>query len=174
ANGGYTSLLIGQSLYESNKSGFSEGSGLEDQISDYVARLEIQPSEMFKFTQRVRIDSDDLSFARHELDVTVGNENNWFTAGYLNIKDDQVDIGVESRHEINLEGKVKVADYWSTYGSYRRDLENNGASIQGVIGLEYLDECFGFALEAVRDFTSDRDVESSTTIGFKIRLLPFN
>ncbi len=174
ANGGYTSLLVGQSLYESNKSEFSEGSGLEDQISDYVARLEIQPSEMFKFTQRVRIDAEDLSFARHELDLTVGNENNWFTAGYLNIKDDQIDVGIESRHEINFEGKVKVADYWSTYGSYRRDLENNGASIQGVIGLEYLDECFGFSLEAVRDFTSDRDVESSTTIGFKIRLLPFN
>ncbi|OUR76655.1 hypothetical protein A9Q83_13880 [Alphaproteobacteria bacterium 46_93_T64] len=173
-NGGYTSLLLGQSLYENSKSDFADESGLDEQFSDYVARLEIQPTEMFKFTQRVRLGQDDLSFARNEIDLTFGSENNWFNLGYLNLKDDQAAAGIESHHEINFAGKLKLSEFWSSYGSYRRDLENNGSSIEGVFGFEYLDECFGFALEATKKFTRDRDVEPSTTIGFKIRLLPFN
>ncbi|WP_169568760.1 LPS-assembly protein LptD [Sneathiella limimaris] len=173
ADGGYTSLLVGQSLYENNDTGFSEGSGLENQLSDYVARLEIHPNEYFSYTQRVRIDEDDLSLARHELDLRVGSQFNWVSLGYLNLKDDQSAIGIESRHEIYAAGRVKMTDYWSSYGGYRRDLENNN-SIDAVLGFEYLDECFGFAFEAKREFTRDRDIEPETKFSVKIRLLPFN
>lgn len=173
AEGGYTSLLVGQSVYENNDTGFTEGSGLENQISDYVARLNIQPNEYISYVQRVRIDEDDLSFSRHEIDLRFGGDENWFSLGYLSLADDQADIGIESRHEITVAGQVKMTDYWSTYGAYRRDLETN-SSIDALIGIQYLDECFGFALEVEREYTSDYDVEPETKIGVKIRLLPFN
>lgn len=173
SEGGYTSFLIGQSLYESNDTGFSEGSGLENQTSDYVARLAIQPNEYFSYSQRVRIDQDDLSLARHELDMRLGSDKNWFELGYLSLADDQAAIGLESRHEIYVAGRVQLADFWSTYGSYRRDLEEND-SIEARAGLEYLDECFGFALEVKRDYTRDRDLKPETKVGVRIRLLPFN
>jgi len=143
-------------------------------LSDYVARLEIQPAEYLKYTHRVRIDQDDFSFSRNEIDVFLGTENSWLSVGYLELADDQVLTGIQSQHQIDLEGRLKFAEYWSTYGGYIRDLEDNGGSIEARLGIEYLDECFGFALEAKRKFTRDRDIEPSTTIGFKIRLLPFN
>ncbi|MBE7637013.1 LPS assembly protein LptD [Sneathiella sp. P13V-1] len=173
-NGGYTSLMIGQSVFESNNTGFSEGSGLEQQLSDYVTRLEIQPSEFFKLTHRTRIDQDDFSFSRNEVDLFLGTDENWLNVSYLNLADDQVLTGIQSQHQIDLKGRVKFAEYWSTYGGYIRDLEDDGGSIEARLGIEYLDECFGFALEAKKTFTRDRDVEPSTSIGFKIRLLPFN
>ncbi len=173
AEGGYTSLLVGQSVYESNDTGFSEGSGLENQISDYVARLNIQPNEYISYVQRVRIDEDDLSLSRHEIDLRFGGNENWFSLGYLSLKDDQAAIGIESRHEITVAGQVKMTDYWSTYGGYRRDLEAND-SIEALVGIQYLDECFGFALEVKREYTRDRDIQPETKIGVKIRLLPFN
>jgi len=173
SKGGYTSLLVGQSLYENNDTGFSKGSGLENQLSDYVARLEIQPNEFFKLTQRVRVDQNDLNFARNEVDLKIGSDENWFNLEYLNLKENQINTGVINRSEINVASKIKLSDYWSGYGSYRRDMETS-TSIEGVFGFEYLDECFGFAIEAKRKFTRDRDVVPSTTIGFKIRLLPFN
>ncbi len=173
SEGGYTSLLVGQSLYESSDTGFSQGSGLENQVSDYVARLIVQPNEYFSYTQRVRIDQDDLELARHELDLRVGSDKNWFEVGYLSLADDQTAIGLESRHEINIAGRVQLAEFWSTYGEYRRDLETND-SIEALAALEYLDECFGFALEVKREFTRDRDIEPETKVGVRIRLLPFN
>lgn len=173
SDGGYTSLLVGQSLYENGDTGFNQGSGLENQISDYVARLQIQPNEYFSYTQRVRIDEDDLAIARHELDLRFGTQKNWFELGYLSLADDQADIGLESRHEVTVAGRMELAKFWSTYGEYRRDLEQND-SIEALVGFEYLDECFGFALEIKREYTRDRDVEPETNIGIKIRLLPFN
>ncbi len=173
-SGGYSSLLVGQSIHMDSSTSFNEGTGLEDQFSDFVARLEIQPNEMFKFTQRVRMDQQTLSLARNEIDFFVGSEENWFNLGYLNLRDDVADSGLEKRDEISVAGRLKMTEFWSTYGSYTRNLEDGGGSIDATVEFEYLDECFGFALEAKRGFTRNGDVEPSTSIGVKIRLLPFN
>ncbi len=173
-NGGYSTLLVGQSIHMDDSTSFGEGTGLEDQFSDFVARLEIQPTEMFKYTHRVRMDQETLSLARNEIDFFIGDDNNWFNLGYLNLRDDLSSTGIDQRDEISVAGKVKMTEFWSSYGSYQRDLEGNGASIEATLGVEYLDECFGFALEAKRSFTRNGDVDPSTSVGFKIRLLPFN
>ena len=172
--GGYTSFMVGQSIYESNKTGFQEGTGLESQVSDYVARLEIQPADYLKYTHRVRVDQDNFSVSRNEIDLFVGSDTSWMSVGYLYLDEDQALTGIQSEHQVDIEGRLKFAEFWSAYGGYIRDLEDNGSSIQAKFGIEYLDECFGFALEARRDYTRDRDLEPSTSIGFKIRLLPFN
>jgi len=52
----------------------------------------------------------------------------------------------------------------------RRDLQNGGNQIRTGAGLQYLDECIGFDLTVKRDFTRDRDVESSTSINFRFVL----
>jgi hypothetical protein len=41
-------------------------------------------------------------------------------------------------------------------------------------GLQYLDECFDFQIGAVRDFTSDRDIEASTSVFVRVQLLGLN
>jgi len=173
-SGGYTSLLLGQSLHEDNETSFADGTGLEDQWSDFVARLEIQPTDLFKYTQRVRFDQKDYKLARNEIDLNFGDDRNWISLGYLNLREESVSTDIQKRDEISLEGRVALSEFWSSYGGYRRDLEGDGASIDAKFGLEYLDECFGFAIEAKRSFTRDRDLEPSTSVAFKIRLLPFN
>ncbi|GLQ07568.1 LPS-assembly protein LptD [Sneathiella chinensis] len=174
AEGGYTTLLVGQTAHLAGDNRFGEGSGLEDRWSDYVARLEIQPIDYFKYTHRIRLDEDDLELARNEIEALVGTEENWLSLGYVRIGDEITNAGLEKRQEIFTQGRVKLADFWSAYGSYRRDLTDGGRSVEATFGLEYLDECFGFAIEGQRSFTRDRDVEPSTSIGFRIRLLPFN
>lgn len=173
-SGGYTSLLVGQSLHENDDTSFAEGTGLEDQWSDFVSRLEIQPTDLLKYTQRIRFDQKENKLARNEIDLNFGTEKNWISVGYLNLREESIATDLQKRDEIYLEGKVALSEYWSGYGGYRRDLDGDGSSIDGKIGLEYLDECFGFALEAKRSFTRDRDVDPNTSIAFKIRLLPFN
>ena len=106
--------------------------------------------------------------------MKLGTSDNWFDLGYVYLRDDPNGLTQDRREEIYVAGKVKLAEFWNTYGSYRRNLVGEGNSIEGRLGLEYLDECFGFALEAKRSFTRDRDVEPETRVGFRIRLLPFN
>ncbi len=172
--GGYTSFLIGQSFHLGDETSFDQGTGLEDQLSDYVARLEVQPSEYFRYIQRVRIDRNDLQLDRNEIDFKIGGDENWFGLGYLRLRDNLSAVEVEKRNEISVEGRVKMTEFWSAYGDYRRDLESDGGSIDAKVGIEYLDECFGFAVEVKRDFTRDRNIEPSTSFSFRVRLLPFN
>ena len=174
ASGGYSTLLFGQSYHFDKDTGFEDGTGLEDRFSDYVARLEIRPADYLQFVNRVRLDHDSLYLARNEISMKLGTVENWFDLGYVYLRDDPNGISQERREEIYVAGKVKLAEFWSAYGSYRRNLVNGGNSIDGRIGLEYLDECFGIALEAKRSFTRDRDVEPETRFGVRIRLLPFN
>ncbi|MAZ01907.1 MAG: organic solvent tolerance protein [Sneathiella sp.] len=174
ASGGYTTLLFGQSYHFDKDTGFQDGTGLEDRFSDYVARLEIRPADYLQFVNRVRLDHDSLFLARNEISMKLGTVENWFDLGYVYLRDDPNGITQDRREEIYVAGKVKLSEFWSAYGSYRRNLVNDGNSIDGRIGLEYLDECFGIALEARRSFTRDRDVEPETRFGVRIRLLPFN
>ena len=173
-SGGYSTLLVGQSIHQDGHTSFQSGTGLEDQFSDYVTRLEIRPADYLQFINRTRIDHDKLSLARNELYIKTGTTENWLDLGYVYLRDDPNGLTQSTREEVYVAGKVKLAKFWSAYGSYRRDLAGTGNSIEGNIGIEYLDECFGFALEAKRSFTRDRDVEPETRVGFKIRLLPFN
>ncbi len=174
SSGGYTTFLFGQSYNFSNNTGFANGTGLEDQFSDYVARLEIRPADYLQFVNRVRLDHDSLYLARNEVTMKLGTTDNWFDLGYVYLRDDPNGLTQDKREEIYIEGKTKIAEFWSVYGSYRRNLVNSGNSIDGTLGFEYLDECFGFALEAKRSFTRDRDVEPETRVSVKFRLLPFN
>ncbi len=174
ASGGYTTLLLGQTYHFSEDTGFQAGTGLEDQFSDYVARLEIRPADYLQFINRVRLDHDALFLARNEVTMKLGTTENWFDLGYVYLRDDINGLTQSKREEIYVAGKVKLAEFWSAYGSYRRNLDDGGRSIEGRLGVEYLDECFGFALEARKSFTRDRDVEPETRFSVKIRLLPFN
>jgi len=173
-SGGYSTLLVGQSIHQGGGTSFQSGTGLEDQFSDYITRLEIRPADYLQFINRTRIDHDKLTLARNELYMKTGTSETWLDLGYVYLRDDPNGLTQEKREEVYVSGRVKLSEFWSAYGSYRRDLTGTGNSIDGNIGLEYLDECFGFALEAKRSFTRDRDVEPETRIGFKIRLLPFN
>ncbi|MEH6525260.1 MAG: LPS assembly protein LptD [Sneathiella sp.] len=173
-SGGYTTLLIGQSIHSDKDTSFPDGTGLEDQFSDFVTRLEIRPTSYLQFINRTRINHDKLSLARNEIDLKVGTSKNFFDLGYVYLRDDPNGLTQDTREEIYVAGKVEIAEFWSAYGDYRRNLAGTGNSVDGRIGIEYLDECFGFSLELKKSFTRDRDLEPDTTIGFNIRLLPFN
>lgn len=173
-SGGYTTLLVGQSIHSDEDTSFPDGTGLEDQFSDFVTRLEIRPSNYLQFINRTRINHDKLSLARNEIDMKIGTSKNFFDLGYVYVRDDPNGLTQDTREEIYVEGKFEIAEFWSAYGNYRRNLAGAGNSVDGRIGIEYLDECFGFSLELKKSFTRDRDIEPDTTIGFNIRLLPFN
>ncbi|MCR9212613.1 MAG: LPS assembly protein LptD [Proteobacteria bacterium] len=173
-SGGYTSFLVGQSIHQDGSTSFQSGTGLEDQFSDYVTRLEIRPTQKLQFINRTRIDHDDLTLARNEIYVNAGTAKNFVNLGYVFLRDDPNGITQEKREEVYVAGRVQMAEFWSVYGNYRRNLVDSGNSVDGALGVEYLDECFGFAFEASRSFTRDRDVEPETRFSVKIRLLPFN
>ena len=170
-DGGRATALIGQSARARNDSPFEPGSGLEDQMSDYVGRILVQPSPWLDFSLRFRLDHRDFTVRRNEIDLAVGPE--WLRTR-LGFAD--VDRPPESPMRNFVGGReaimgftAKPLENWTLSAEARRDLEDN-TSINWRVGLFYEDECIVVGTGVSRSFTRDRDVEPGTVWHLTVNL----
>ncbi|SLN48328.1 LPS-assembly protein LptD [Oceanibacterium hippocampi] len=172
-SGGYTNLTFGQ-VYRLDEGTFGRGSGMQDSFSDYVAQFSIQPNNYLSFTDRVRLDKDDLSINRHEIYLQAGPPGYRVGVNYVALDSQESTIlGKSDEQEIQVTATAKITDYWRLFGRYRYDIEGE-QSINRSLGLQYLDECFDLSLVYEESFTRDRDLEPAKSFKLQIRLLPFN
>ncbi|WP_281017513.1 MULTISPECIES: LPS assembly protein LptD [unclassified Minwuia] len=172
--GGRTDLIIGQSIRLNQTSSANVGTGLEDRFSDFVGRLSIAPSDLVNYSLRFRFDADGPTVERHEHQIEAGDERYRLKLGYVSQAAIGGGVAIGNVEELNMEASAAVADSWKMFGAYRHDLTRSGGSLRAEIGLQYLDECFDFQIGAVRDFTSDRDIEASTSVFVRVQLLGLN
>lgn len=172
--GGRTDLIIGQSIRLNQTSSANVGTGLEDRFSDFVGRLSIAPSELVNYSLRFRFDADGPTVERHEHLIEAGDERYRLKLGYVSQAAIGGGVAIGDVEELNMEASAAVADSWKAFGAYRHDLTRSGGSLRAEFGLQYLDECFDFQIGAVRDFTSDRDIEASTSVFVRVQLLGLN
>ena len=172
--GGRTDLIIGQSIRLNQTSSANVGTGLEDRFSDFVGRLSIAPSELVNYSLRFRFDADGPTVERHEHLIEAGDARYRLKLGYVSQAAIGGGVAIGDVEELNMEASAAVADSWKMFGAYRHDLTRSGGSLRAEFGLQYLDECFDFQIGAVRDFTSDRDIEASTSVFVRVQLLGLN
>lgn len=169
--GGRATALIGQSARAKSDSPFGPGSGLEDQMSDYVGRILLQPSPWLDFSLRFRLDHRDFVVRRNEIDLAAGLE--WLSArlGFADVvRPPENTIG---DFVVGREGLMEFAaspwDNWTLSAGARRDLKDN-ASINWNVGLFYEDECIVIGTGVSRSFTRDRDIEPGTVWHLTVNL----
>jgi LPS-assembly protein len=161
--GGSSTLFVGQSIRLAGDDDFPEGSGLEDDFSDFVGRLTVMPNEYLNLDYRFRFDAQNLDPRRQEVALIAGVDLFRVGANYTAV-DSIAGTGTgEDVQEIAAAVSSHFSDYWTATASIRRDLEANETR-RFTAGLFYEDECFTFGVDFRRDFTSDRDLESGDSI----------
>ncbi|MEN3971314.1 LPS assembly protein LptD [Sphingomicrobium sp. XHP0235] len=106
---------------------FPDGTGLTDQWSDFVGRTRVRYGRFIDLTARYRVDKDDFSFRRSELDLTVGSIETYATIGYLRL-DRDIDPSIEDlrdREELRVAGRLHFLDHYSLFGSTVLDLTDS-------------------------------------------------
>ncbi len=167
--GGSATIVLGQSFRLRNDENFDDNSGLENQRSDYVGRIDVRPGPYLDIIHRFRLDRDDLHFRRNEVALWAGTPDYNLELGYVRLADDQIATVLGSREEINASTHLAIADRWSFEAGARRDLVGSHM-IDSFAGLIYEDECTLLELSYRRRFTRDRDIEPSTALMLRIRL----
>jgi LPS-assembly protein len=172
---------VGQSYRLNSKASlFPDGTGLTDRTSDIVGRTTIKFKRMINLTHRFRLDKDNLSIRRNELDATVGTDKTYATASYLrlnrNIGPQLEDL--RDREEIRLGGRVQFARYWSLFGSTIVDLTdkrddpisvNDGFEpVRHRLGVAYEDDCVRLSFTWKRDYDPSGDAKRGNS--YVIRL----
>ena len=171
---------IGQSYRLTNQSViFPDGTGLSDKVSDVVGRSEVRFKDFVKLTHRFRLDKDSLAIRRNEIDATVGSRGTYVQVGYLKLNRDINTVeDLPDREELRFAGRVRVARYWSVFGSTIVDLTSGNEDpistsdgfdpIRHRLGVAYDDDCLSFAVTWRRDYQPAGDARRGNTFRFRL------
>lgn len=167
-SGGKTTAFIGQS-YRFRKDGlFPDESGLEDDLSDIVAKFEVSPGSYFDLIYRTRIDKSNGAIRRNEVTMSAGAPLFRFNTRYL-FFERQEDSEFGGREDINVGFSSKFNRFWRTTGNIQHDIaDEQTRSIN--FGVTYEDECLVLNTSISRTFYKDRDLAPNDAILFTINL----
>jgi LPS-assembly protein len=174
-------MTIGQSYRLSNAEIiFPDGTGLSEKVSDIVGRSEFRFKNIIKLTHRFRLDKDNFAIRRNEVNATIGSRGTYVQAGYLKLNRN---IGptledLKDREEIRLGGRVRVARYWSVFGSTIIDLTDATEDpttitdgfdpIRHRLGVAYDDDCLSLSLTWKRDYQPVGDSQRGNSFLFRL------
>jgi LPS-assembly protein len=167
---GQTTIFLGQSFRIGGDQGvFGDGSGIEQDLSDVVGRIDLQPTDWLDLLYRFRYSTTSLSARHNEVGLTVGVPEINATLSYAQIDNiDSSDLG--KREEVFGTIAAKVSDYWSVSFKAREDIENSVLRYIGG-GVAYEDECILLRAAITHSNVDDEEVNSGTsflfTVGFK-------
>jgi LPS-assembly protein len=175
--------VIGQSYRLTRNPGiFPDGTGLTDRFSDIVGRTRVQFGRFIDLTHRFRVDKDNFSPRRNEIDLTIGGAETYAQIGYLrlnrNINPALEDL--RDKEELRLAGRLKFARYWSVFGATVLDLtgkEEDPLSladgyepVRHRLGITYEDECLELGLSWKRDYERLGEFKKGSTFALRFAL----
>lgn len=175
-------ITVGQSYRLSNRASiFPDGTGLSEKVSDIVGRTELRFKDLVKLTHRYRLDKDSFAVRRNEIDATIGTRGTYVQAGYLKLNRDITTVeDLRDREEIRVGGRVRVARYWSVFGSAIVDLTDTTEDptsladgfdpIRHRLGVAYDDDCLSLSLTWRRDYQPTGDAQRGNGFLFRLAL----
>ncbi len=174
---------IGQSYRLSDQNTlFPDGTGLNEQWSDFVGRTTVRYRDFLKFTHRFRLDKDNLAVRRNEIDATLGNDRTYVELGYLRLNRD-IDLNIEDlrdREELRAAGRIAFAPYWSVFGSAVINLTDRAEDptlnadgfepLRTRVGVAYADDCLEIGFTWRRDYIELADAKRGNSFRFYFSL----
>ncbi|MCC0020491.1 MAG: LPS-assembly protein LptD [Nitratireductor sp.] len=153
ANGSSLNVAAGQSYHLAGKNSFAQrdlvnaglDSGLESDVSDYVASVDLNTGDGLTLGASGRFDKDNAEVNRAVAGARFVNENLTFTGNYVFINEQPRYGASEDRHELRGAASVKLDDRWRVFGSANYDIVNDQLYSYGI-GLAYDDSCTSFSV----------------------------
>ena len=167
AEGGAVSAFIGQSYRLSASEDFDPGSGIEDDRSDFVGRLDLAPIPELDLTYRFRLDSRTAEPHRNELHLRAGPRRVNLQLSYIFLDDETATQEFGAREEIYARLRGQITDSWSGTMFARRDLELDRFLSYGI-GLTYENWCLAIGAEIRREEFDDDEIDPETKVLLRI------
>ncbi|MFP4538056.1 MAG: LPS-assembly protein LptD [Dichotomicrobium sp.] len=164
--------VAGQSYHIAGDNPYDDGTGLENDFSDYVAGMYFDVPGVFRLVSQARFDEESFDIRRLDLGASTNYGPVTSQVNYVNA-DPQPGIGVfDDREELLASAALQLTDLWSVYGDVRYNFEID-EPIEQSIGVKYACECFMMSVQYTKSEIRDRDIEPEETIlvGFEFKNL---
>ena len=165
---------------------FPEGTGLSEEVTDFVGRTEVRFRNLVQFTHRFRLDKDNFAIRRNEIDATIGSRRTYAEIGYLRLNRDIATVeDLRDREELRAAARIAIGRKWSMFGSGVFNLTDREEDpvfqpdgfqpIRTRLGIAYADDCIEFGATWRRDFIDAGDARRGNAfqLFFALRNLGF-
>jgi len=163
-DGGYGSVFLGQSHQIDDNDNFRPGSGLSDNLSDIVGRIQASSQGYFDLLYRFRVDPETLITERNEVTLSAGPPALNLSLSYLSL---HPTAGAEAefadREEVSGVLGSQINDNWYAYVTGRHDIQADHTQSYGF-GATYRDECLELRATATRNFFRDEEKGPETKV----------
>lgn len=170
-SGGRLEVFGGQSYDTSKNTDFSGLTGLHDEISDYVGRVDFSPISWFNANYGFRLDHKDFNFKRQDAVMSVGNSLFRPTARYISgyVIDPTTGLLV-NEEELNFGFSSNFIKYWTLSANHTQAFQPAPGPRGTSVSLNYVDECFIYGVTANENDTNRADLSSGISVVFHVFL----
>ena len=159
--------LFGQSYRFTGENDFGPESGLDDDFSDYVGRIDLTPDPLLRVRYRFALDQADLTPTRNEVGALLGPSRLRFGVTYLSLEDDPALDRARKREEVTAGVVVGLLPSLSLRAQFRRNLADD-RNVWQKFGLVYRHPCLELVAGVERRNTQQADAEDATTFSFRV------
>lgn len=161
-------LTLGRVLRNQTLAQFSEGTGLNNTSSNFVASANLDFTPHFNLSNQTLF-NDNFSFSRNDIQANMNYGALGLTANYVYLLPDVTANSLEKRQEITLNTSYKINDNWSVGATYRRNLAT-GKDVERNLKVTFGNECIFTDFSVSRSYTNSNNVPSSTEFGLSVSL----
>lgn len=152
----------------SDNNDFTEGTGLDGAVSDYVLTFDAAYSDFLTFRSDWRL-SSKFDINRAEFSATGSYGRFSLFGAYLFVEEDVAAASPIDRSEMTFGGAIDLTRNWRLSADTRYDpLGDDFVTAGGALG--YQDECAAIDVYVNRRFAESTDTPSSTSFGVRVRL----
>ena len=161
------SLSIGQIYNFNENTSIPSKSSLDQKASDLVGEAYLKLSENFSLSNKFSLDHNfnDINYNDLEANLILGN-----TSFNLNYLEENNHVGTSNYIKSGF--KVDFNNSAELNFNIKKNLETDSTEFYDL-AYDYINDCLKAGLVFRREFYSDRDVESSDSLMFRITLFPF-
>lgn len=142
-------------------------SGLETDVSDYVAMAGIDLPNGISLATNARFDEESWDLQRTDASMSYSNDRFQTSLIYSQIAA-QPEYGfTEANDELSTSSSIKVSEYWTAFGSLAWDLDESALNSRSV-GISYADECMVFTFAYTDEFDPENETASDWSIGARL------
>ena len=169
-NGGNGQVFLGQSYTFKPQAVLPDHTGLKQNYSDYVGRMDLSPSPILDFKYKFRMNKETLRLMRSDMGTSVGPKMFKLNADYFYFVKNIGTGDLNDREQIRLEIQALPFDKWSFKVHTIRDLTGSGKSLEHAANVEYKNECITLSCGLYNSFYYDHEVKADKGLIFRISL----
>jgi LPS-assembly protein len=163
-NGMRAGTFFGQSYRFQNSSAFPDGSGLENNSSNYVGSVYMSPHPWFSSRYAFQLSRADFSTTRETVSASVGPPAVRLGATYILVDKRSLSTLTDDVEQIGGTLDLRLNEHWRTQGRYLTSLSSDAGSLLWGGNLVYEDECIVTILDLTRRYVGTAAAPPDTAV----------